>query len=201
MARLFVGSDFAQVRTFDAGDLRRLTPWATDAHKWPMAGYDSGLAIVEMRCAAGFDGHYGRRTIDPVRVASLCSHSGASGARGGVELWANAEIARRLGLCAHDRANVRTTRSGCPGASRRRASKVLNDVVINQVLVSFGRPEVTREVIRRVQEDGPAGAAEQSGTGEDRDEDQRVLVGNHGDGRGGAVYRRLSASRGECRAI
>ena len=32
--------------------------------------------------------------------------------------------------------------------------EVLNDVVINQVLVSFGRPEVTREVIRRVQEEG-----------------------------------------------
>ena len=31
---------------------------------------------------------------------------------------------------------------------------MLNDVVINQVLVSFGVPEVTREVIRRVQEDG-----------------------------------------------
>jgi len=31
---------------------------------------------------------------------------------------------------------------------------VLNDVVINQVLVSFGSTEVTREVIRRVQEDG-----------------------------------------------
>jgi aromatic-L-amino-acid decarboxylase len=30
----------------------------------------------------------------------------------------------------------------------------LNEVVINQVLVSFGEPEVTREVIRRVQEDG-----------------------------------------------
>jgi aromatic-L-amino-acid decarboxylase len=31
---------------------------------------------------------------------------------------------------------------------------VLNEVVINQVLVSFGRSEVTREVIQRVQEDG-----------------------------------------------
>src|SRR2546429_6074490 len=29
-----------------------------------------------------------------------------------------------------------------------------NDVVINQVLVSFGSPEVTREVIRRIQEGG-----------------------------------------------
>jgi len=35
---------------------------------------------------------------------------------------------------------------------------VLNDVMINQVLVSFGRPDVTREVIRRIHEDGTAGA-------------------------------------------
>ena len=31
---------------------------------------------------------------------------------------------------------------------------MLNDVVVNQVLVSFGSPEMTREVIRRVQEEG-----------------------------------------------
>ena len=31
---------------------------------------------------------------------------------------------------------------------------VLNDVVLNQVLVSFGSPERTREIIARVQEDG-----------------------------------------------
>src|SRR5207249_2870024 len=32
--------------------------------------------------------------------------------------------------------------------------EVLNDVVINQVLVSFGQAEVTREIIRRIQSDG-----------------------------------------------
>src|SRR6202007_327622 len=32
--------------------------------------------------------------------------------------------------------------------------EVLNDVAANQVLVSFGSPEVTREVIRRIQEEG-----------------------------------------------
>jgi hypothetical protein len=31
---------------------------------------------------------------------------------------------------------------------------VLNDVVVNQVLVSFGDGAITREVIRRIQEDG-----------------------------------------------
>jgi glutamate/tyrosine decarboxylase-like PLP-dependent enzyme len=37
------------------------------------------------------------------------------------------------------------TAAGCP---------VLNDVVLNQVLVSFGDPERTREVIAAIQEDG-----------------------------------------------
>ncbi|HLC02790.1 MAG TPA: hypothetical protein VJK02_07125, partial [Anaerolineales bacterium] len=32
--------------------------------------------------------------------------------------------------------------------------RVLNEVVLNQVLVSFGTAEVTRRVIARVQEDG-----------------------------------------------
>src|SRR5213078_166549 len=41
-------------------------------------------------------------------------------------------------------------------AERLRAAgyEILNDVEINQVLVSFGSDEKTREVIRRVQEDG-----------------------------------------------
>src|SRR5262249_49134624 len=32
--------------------------------------------------------------------------------------------------------------------------EVLNDVVLNQVLVSFGEPEVTQRVIEAIQEDG-----------------------------------------------
>jgi hypothetical protein len=31
---------------------------------------------------------------------------------------------------------------------------VLNEIVLNQVLVSFGTPEITRQVIARVQQDG-----------------------------------------------
>ena len=37
---------------------------------------------------------------------------------------------------------------------RAAGRSVLNDVVLNQVLVSFGSGEQTRRVIRRVQEDG-----------------------------------------------
>jgi glutamate/tyrosine decarboxylase-like PLP-dependent enzyme len=43
--------------------------------------------------------------------------------------------------------------------------EILNDVVINQVLVSFGPPDVTRRVIERVQQDGACwcGATEWQG--------------------------------------
>jgi aromatic-L-amino-acid decarboxylase len=37
---------------------------------------------------------------------------------------------------------------------RERGYEILNDVVINQVLVSFGTPEVTRATVARIQEDG-----------------------------------------------
>jgi len=33
-------------------------------------------------------------------------------------------------------------------------AEILNDVVINQVLASFGPPELTRAVIARIQQDG-----------------------------------------------
>src|SRR6266403_1650370 len=71
----------------------------------------------------------------------------------GVELWAALKSRGRSGL----RALIERT---CAHAQRfaqglREAGfAVLNDVVINQVLVSFGGPDVTREVIRRIQEDG-----------------------------------------------
>jgi glutamate/tyrosine decarboxylase-like PLP-dependent enzyme len=71
----------------------------------------------------------------------------------GVELWATLKSLGRSGL----RALIERT---CGHAQRfaeglREAGfEVLNGVVSNQVLVSFGEPEVTREVIRRIQQDG-----------------------------------------------
>jgi hypothetical protein len=42
----------------------------------------------------------------------------------------------------------------CAEGLRAAGYHVLNDVVLNQVLVSFGEADLTRRVIRRVQEDG-----------------------------------------------
>jgi aromatic-L-amino-acid decarboxylase len=71
----------------------------------------------------------------------------------GVELWATLKSLGKSGLadliertCAYAQKFAESLRIA--------GFEILNDVVINQVLVSFGTPEQTREVIRRVQEDG-----------------------------------------------
>jgi glutamate/tyrosine decarboxylase-like PLP-dependent enzyme len=70
-----------------------------------------------------------------------------------VELWAALKSLGRSGLCA-------LIERACSLAKRFESGllaagfQVLNDVVINQVLVSFGDAAITHEVIRRIQEDG-----------------------------------------------
>jgi glutamate/tyrosine decarboxylase-like PLP-dependent enzyme len=136
-------------RGFDQAD-----SWATDAHKWPNVGYDSGLAIVRdgaaLRASMGMTAAY----LEPGTRREPMHHTPESSRRArGVELWATMKSLGRSGLCdliertcAHAQRFAQGLREG--------RFEVLNDVVINQVLVSFGRPEVTREVIRRVQEEG-----------------------------------------------
>ncbi len=128
--------------------------WATDAHKWPNAGYDSGLAIVRdgaaLRASMGMTAAY----LEPGSRREPMHHTPEASRRArGVELWAALKSLGRSGLCALIERTCAHARRFSEGL-REAGFAVLNDVVINQVLVSFGHPEVTREVIRRVQEDG-----------------------------------------------
>jgi len=71
----------------------------------------------------------------------------------GFEIWAALRALGRSGLAdLVDRTCRYASRlaDGLRGAGYR----ILNDVVLNQVLVSFGDPEVTRRVIEGVQADG-----------------------------------------------
>jgi len=128
--------------------------WATDAHKWPNVGYDSGVVLVRdgaaLRASMGIRAAY----LEPGSRREPLHHTPGSSRRArGVELWAAFKSLGRSGL----RALIERT---CAHAQRfahglREAGfEVLNDVVINQVLVSFGAAEVTRKVIERIQEDG-----------------------------------------------
>jgi glutamate/tyrosine decarboxylase-like PLP-dependent enzyme len=128
--------------------------WATDAHKWPNVGYDSAVVLVRdgaaLRNSMGIAAAY----LEPGARREPMHHTPEASRRArGVELWAALKTLGRSGLCA-------LIESTCAHAQRfarelqEAGFAVLNEVVINQVLVSFGRTEVTREVIRRVQEDG-----------------------------------------------
>jgi len=128
--------------------------WATDAHKWPNVGYDSGMVIVRdgkaLRGAMSSSAAY----LQPGAQREPMNHGPEASRRArGVELWAALKSLGKSGLCA---LIERTCAHAQRFAEGLRAAKfdVLNDVVINQVLVSFGSAETTREVIQRVQEDG-----------------------------------------------
>jgi glutamate/tyrosine decarboxylase-like PLP-dependent enzyme len=128
--------------------------WATDAHKWPNVGYDSGVAMVRdgaaLRAAMGIAAAY----LEPGSRREPMHHTPEASRRArGVELWAALKSLGRSGLCALIERTCAHAQRFAQGL-REEGFEVLNDVVINQVLVSFGSPEVTREAIRRIQEDG-----------------------------------------------
>jgi glutamate/tyrosine decarboxylase-like PLP-dependent enzyme len=128
--------------------------WATDAHKWPNAGYDNGLVLVRdgvaLRTSMGISAAY----LEPGARREPMHHTPEASRRArGVELWATLKSLGRSGLCALIERTCAYAQQFAQGL-REAGFQVLNEVVINQVLVSFGSPEVTREVIRRIQEDG-----------------------------------------------
>lgn len=128
--------------------------WATDAHKWPNVSYDCGLAIVRngeaLRACMGISAAY----LSPGTKREPMHHTPESSRRArGVEFWAALKSLGRSGLaelvertCAHAQRFAAGLRAA--------GFDVLNDVVINQVLVSFGDASQTQAVIRRVQEEG-----------------------------------------------
>jgi glutamate/tyrosine decarboxylase-like PLP-dependent enzyme len=128
--------------------------WATDAHKWLNAPYDSGFAIV--------------REPDALRaaMASSAAYLAAGQARDGcalvpemsrrargVEVWAALRSLGRRGVAELVERCCRLARRFADGA-RAAGYEVLNDVVLNQVLVSFGGAERTQRIIEAVQRDG-----------------------------------------------
>jgi glutamate/tyrosine decarboxylase-like PLP-dependent enzyme len=128
--------------------------WATDAHKWPNVNYDCGIVLVRdalaLRAAMTLSAAYlqaGTRREPTYQTPD------ASRRARGVELWAALKSLGRTGLEGLiDRTCAHATRFATE--LRQAGFEVLNEVVINQVLVSFGSAEETEAVIRAVQEDG-----------------------------------------------
>jgi glutamate/tyrosine decarboxylase-like PLP-dependent enzyme len=128
--------------------------WATDCHKWLNVPYDSGLAIVR-------DAEHLRAAMT-VRAAYLQMGEHrepwqytpeASRRARGIEIWAALRSLGRSGLAEMIERNCRLASRFADGF-RAAGFSVLNDVVLNQVLVSFGDSEETRRVIAEVQREG-----------------------------------------------
>jgi len=128
--------------------------WSTDGHKWPNVGYDCGIALVRsepaLRAAMTFSAAY-----IPASNTRDAAHYGPEMSRRarGIELWAALRGLGKTGLaeliertCGH----AQTFANGLRAAG----FNVLNDVVINQVLVSFGTSEQTSRVITELQREG-----------------------------------------------
>jgi len=128
--------------------------WATDAHKWPNIGYDCGIVLVRdpqiLRAAMSIQAAYLVHTED--RDPSNYGPELSRRARG-VELWAGL---RSLGCSGMAEIVERTSSHARQFAAALKAAgyEVLNEVVLNQVLVSFGSPEKTLRAIARLQAEG-----------------------------------------------
>lgn len=128
--------------------------WAMDAHKWPNINYDSGIVLVRdamaMRSAMTISAAY----LQPGTRREPMHHAPEASRRArGIELWAGLKSLGRAGLAELIERTCTHAQQFATGF-REAGFTVLNEVVINQVLVSFGSAERTLEVIRRIQEDG-----------------------------------------------
>ncbi len=128
--------------------------WATDAHKWLNVPYDCGVALV--RDPATLKGVMGTQAAylqeSPVREAMNYTPELSRRARG-VEVWAALRTLGREGVAELVERCCRHAARFAQGL-REAGVEVLNEVTLNQVLVSFGDDARTRRVVERIQADG-----------------------------------------------
>jgi glutamate/tyrosine decarboxylase-like PLP-dependent enzyme len=128
--------------------------WSTDGHKWPNVGYDCGIVLVRqaqtLRSVMGMNAAY----LPPTALREPAHYSPEMSRRArGIELWAVLESLGRSGMADLVERTCAFAQMFAAGL-REAGFHVLNDVVLNQVLVSFGDAEHTRETVARLQAEG-----------------------------------------------
>jgi glutamate/tyrosine decarboxylase-like PLP-dependent enzyme len=138
-----------------ASGFEQADSWATDAHKWLNVPYDSGLAFVRdpnnLKAAMAITAEY-LPTQTAERNPSDFTPELSRRARG-VEVWTALRALGRTGLAELLERNCRQAKRFAAGL-RAAGHEVLNDVVLNQVVVTFGTAAQTREAIAALQRDG-----------------------------------------------
>jgi glutamate/tyrosine decarboxylase-like PLP-dependent enzyme len=129
--------------------------WATDAHKWLNVPYDSGLAFARdreaLRSAMAVTAEYLPTETERRNPADYTPE--LSRRARGVEVWAALKALGREGVADLVERTCRHARRFAEGLADA-GYEILNEVVLNQVLVSFGHATVTEKVITDIQRDG-----------------------------------------------
>jgi glutamate/tyrosine decarboxylase-like PLP-dependent enzyme len=127
--------------------------WATDAHKWLNTTYDCGTALVRDQSALAAAMEASAAYLPGQGAEAMHLTPQSSQRARGVEVWATLAALGRAGVAALVESSCLLARRFADGL-RAAGFDVLNDVVLNQVLVSFGPAERTDAVIAAVQREG-----------------------------------------------
>ena len=151
----------APTRAHLARGMEHADSWATDAHKWLNVPYDSGVAFVRdgdaLRQAMAVTAEY-LPTETKQRNPSDFTPELSRRARG-VDVWAAMRSLGRSGISEMVERHCRQARLFATGLARL-GYEILNEVALNQVLVSFGTPAQTKRMIAAIQADGTMWAGE-----------------------------------------
>ena len=136
--------------------LSQADSWGTDAHKWLNVPYDCGIILCRepkhLAIAMSSDpaAYLEQATGDEEPYEFTLEMS--QRARG-VEVWAALKHLGRSGVADLIERTCQYAQKFAH-ALEDAGFEILNDVVLNQVLVSFGSDEKTRKVIEKVQQEG-----------------------------------------------
>lgn len=152
-----------------AEGVEKADSWATDGHKWLQTPYDSGYAIVRdpeahrraMTIAASYLSSSSDGIRDPAQYVPELSRRAR-----GFATWAVIKALGKQGIASMVDRHCNLARLFARLLAEEPGVRIHNDVVLNQVVVSFGpsdseeeRDHWTREVIAALQEDGTCFAA------------------------------------------
>lgn len=128
--------------------------WATDAHKWLNVPYDSGLVFVrDVRHLAAAMSTHAAYLIEGERREPCQYVPELSRRARGIEIWAALRSLGKSGLADLIERSCTLALRFADGLQQG-GCRILNEVVLNQVLVKFGDENQTRRVIKRIQQDG-----------------------------------------------
>jgi len=140
----------ARAAGFEAAD-----SWATDAHKWLNVPYDSGILIVRDEAALGRAMSISGAYLHESDHRDALNYTPDSSRRArAIDVWAALKSLGRSGLAEMLERHCRQARRLAEALLTEDGIDVLNDVVLNQVVVTFGDADRTNQVIADVQASG-----------------------------------------------